>query len=96
MDEARACLLRLHDDISGTKCAEYVFHGTKESHLFNFHQGSPISCPNHFDTNRLPTIISLPDIRNPKVRVAWGFIIQFYVGEDSRFTEEGVGIESGP
>jgi hypothetical protein len=41
-------------------------------------------------------IISPPDIRESNERVGQRFITQFHVGEDSRFTEEGVGIESEP
>jgi hypothetical protein len=40
--------------------------------------------------------ISLPDIRESKGRVVRGFVTQFYVREDSRFKEEGVGIKPEP
>ena len=66
------------------------------THLFDFHQGSSVMCPNHLNTHRLPTIISLPDISEPTTKAAWGFVVQFYTGEGSRFTEEGVGVESEP
>jgi hypothetical protein len=41
-------------------------------------------------------IFSLPDICESNERVAQEFIIQFQVGEDSRFTEESVGVKSEP
>ena len=41
-------------------------------------------------------MISLPDIRNSSELVVRGFVTQFHVGEDVRFTEESVGIKSEP
>jgi hypothetical protein len=41
-------------------------------------------------------IVSLPDIHEPNRCVVQRFIMQFYVGEEARFKEEGVGINSGP
>jgi hypothetical protein len=39
---------------------------------------------------------SLPDIREPSGHVVRGFIEKFYVREDSRFKEEGVGMKPEP
>ena len=39
-------------------------------------------------------IVSLPDICEPSVPVVRGFVTQLYIGEDSRFAEEGVSVES--
>ena len=41
-------------------------------------------------------MISLPDIGIPKGCVAQGYIRLLHVGEDARFKEEGVGINSEP
>jgi hypothetical protein len=39
-------------------------------------------------------IVSLPNIRESSSHVVRGFIAKFYIGEDSRFAEEGVGVKS--
>jgi hypothetical protein len=41
-------------------------------------------------------IISLPDIHESSIHVVWAFIAKFYIREDLRFTEEGMGIQSEP
>jgi hypothetical protein len=64
--------------------------------LFDFPQEECIPRPNCLDAHWFPVVISLPDIRESKEHVVWEFITQLYVGEDSRSTEEGVSVESGP
>jgi hypothetical protein len=41
-------------------------------------------------------MISLPDIREAKGCVVWGFIAQLHVGENSRFAQESVGVQPEP
>ena len=53
-------------------------------------------CPNHLDTHRHSTMISLPNIRMPVDRAAQGFVTQLHVGEDSRFTEKSMDMKSEP
>jgi hypothetical protein len=55
-----------------------------------------ITCPKYLDAYQLAKITSPPDIRNSKGCVAQGYIILFYIREDARFKEEGVGIKSEP
>ena len=52
--------------------------------------------PNRLDVHQLPTTISLPNVCKSPGRVVWGVATQFYVGEDLRFTEEGMGIKPAP
>jgi len=40
--------------------------------------------------------IPLPNIGEPGGSIVWGFITEFHVREDSRVTEEGVGVKSDP
>jgi hypothetical protein len=41
-------------------------------------------------------MVSLPNIRESSGRVVRELVAKFYTGEDSRFTEEGVGVQSEP
>ena len=66
------------------------------TYIFDFLQVGRIPCPNDLDAYRVSMMISLPGIRESVGRVIWGSSAQFHVREDAGFTEEGVGIKSGP
>jgi hypothetical protein len=53
-------------------------------------------CANCLYAHQLSMIVSLPNIRESSDHVVRGFVAKFYVGEYSRFTEEGVGVKSEP
>jgi hypothetical protein len=66
------------------------------TYVFDFPQVGRVPCPNYLEAYRLPTIISLPGIRESVGCVIRRISAQFRVREDSRFKEEGVGIKSSP
>ena len=68
----------------------------RAAYAFDFSQRDRVLCPKRLDAYRLPMIISPPNVREPGENVVQRFIVQFYVGKDSRFKEEGVGVESEP
>jgi len=62
------------------------------THPLYFHQAHRIPHPDYFDTHRVRVVGSLPYICESNWCIVWGSVVQFYVGEDSRFAEESVGI----
>ena len=59
-------------------------------HFFKFLQVGPISCSDCLDAHGVPTIVSPPNVDEPKGLKVWLFRRQFHLGEDARSTEEGV------
>lgn len=47
------------------------------SYQFELPQNGLVSYPKCLDAHRVPTIISLPNVREPGARVVWGSIAKF-------------------
>ena len=62
----------------------------------DFLQAGLILCPNCLDAYWLPTMIPLPNIREPSGRVIRAFIGKFQVWEDLQTKEKGVSIKPEP